>query len=423
MSQSALRAWFLSRHTDHDGWPRHTVRLLSVGVAMVALVATTGVPSGPIGKAIAADQWNPAPGCGNRTYTRIGFTNDSQWSLTIASGPEAGRTLRQAIEYGRNDWIGSEIMHWQGYHSALRNGGDTFTMRWKPSWYIGGGDAKTPCSPMTPEIAFNSSNIPKYQANYTRLRGVSTHEWGHAWGLGHSGRYDSHGGGAPSMSTCWGDMTEQAFVAQDDAAGIQYKTNPSGPYGAVTANPSFEESYRWWGFSSNVNGKSIKTPGQDSSRHYLRFGGATSSQTYIYSTTRLSRMTNPLAGDMFNSTYKGRANYKKATSSSSGSVLIQLRIRGVDYPGNNTYNAGCQIRNNVNQAGASLGSWVSLSVYGYPSSGWNYRTTPWYTATSYVNGTRTEGVDVRMYVFNRMTFGGGYVSVDVDRVRGLAKNL
>ena len=367
----------------------------------------------------AFDWWGPAPFCGDRSEARIAFTVDAKWDTYIQGNAEAGKTLGRAVELGRDDWIGHEIMHYGGYVSALTDGGDTFTMRWKPSWYLGGSDvyARTSCSPSTPEIAFNDARFDDFRNGVIRLRGVAAHEWGHAWGIGHSGKHDSHGGGTPTMSTCHGNFTDNAIIAQDDSAAIQHYQNRSGHYGAATANPSFEEGWKWWGFRNSGNGhRWIRYGGQDNTRRYLRFRSANpADRSYIFSTTRMARMTSP-TGSMAGSKVKARGNYRKVIRASTGTVLIQARVRAVEYSGG--YDAKCQIVTGANDH-PLLSGWVTLSTIGYPASRWRYSTTGHYTVPQSIGGVDTKGIDVRVYLHNRMRFGGDYVSVDVDRVRVL----
>ncbi len=359
-------------------------------------------------------------GCGNRTSATIAFTLDSKWNSIIQVGPEAGLTLAQAIEAGRSDWVGDEIRHWKGYW-ALGSGGSTFMMSWKPGWTMGGGDARTNC-PGT-AIDFNDDSYEKLRTGTQRARGLGAHEWGHVWGVGHSGRWDSHGGGSPTMSTDWGNLTDQAVISQDDSAAIQFQTNRSGSYGAATANSSFEEQTgsgapRWWGLQS-VSSFAIRYGGQDGSVRYLRFGGPSSS-TAVYNTTRLSDISGIYSDNhMYWTLVKGRANYKKWTSASTGHVKVVQKIRARDYPnGNGSWVFGTQIFTNSNLVPAA-GAWVQLTKYCYPTTSWDYCTTNSYRVLTSINGTRAEAIDTRIVVYNRMMFGGDYIGVDVDRVRSL----
>lgn len=123
------------------------------------------------GSASAFDDFGP--GCGDRTRASIAFTTDSKWNDVIVSGPDAGLTVRQAIEAGRNDWVGHEVRHWKGPF-ALGAGGATFEMRWKPSWMLNGALAVTNC-PGT-ELLFNDERHNELLQGTTSARGLGAHE-------------------------------------------------------------------------------------------------------------------------------------------------------------------------------------------------------------------------------------------------------
>ena len=392
-----------------------------LGILVVAMAAA--IPA-LVGAPPAATFDDFGPGCGDLRNASIAFSTDWEWDRTIDAGPQAGLTMRQAVEMGRDDWIGDEVRHWKGYW-LLGGGGRTFTMHWNGFGMSSDTFARTLCAAGT--IDFNPARFNDFRLNRVNLRGLATHEWGHVWGLGHSGRYDSHGGGPPSMSTCWGypgnsppQMTAQAVIAQDDSAALQFQTNKvRGGYGAATANPSFEEGTRWWGFQ-NVSSRSIRWGGQDESVRYLRFSGPSSS-TAIYSTTRISDITAPFSDNSVSWTVvKGRANYKKWNSSSYGHVKVVQRIRAREYPSAGYRDLTCQNWTDSNDA-ATIGPWVSMTRYCYPTTSWGYCTTDTYSVPANIGGTTTESIDVRIVVYNRMKFGGHYLGVDVDRVRALVK--
>lgn len=225
------------------------------------------------------------------------------------------------------------------------------------------------------------------------------------------------------MSTCWGNFADQATIAQDDSAAIQFQTNKSGSYGAATANSSFEEptgsgAPRWWGLQ-NVTSFDVRLGGQDGSARYLRFGGPSSS-TAVFSTTRISDITGPSSDNhVWGTVVKGRANYKKWISASTGHVKVVEKIRARDYPnGSGNWISECQIFSNSNLVPAA-GAWVHLTKYCYPSTSWGFCTTNSYFVQTSIGGTRAEAIDARIVVYNRMMFGGDYIGVDVDRVRSL----
>lgn len=350
-------------------------------------------------------------GCGDDSSVSISFSSDADWNLTAFGGPDNGKTLRAAVEEGRNMWVGSEIEHWSG--GAALGGGSPSTKMEISGWIT--SSALTDCD--TDTIHFDADDVPLFRNGSLVLSGLAAHEWGHVWGLGHAGRYDSHGGGAPTMSTCWGNFTEQRGISQDDSAGIQYQTNKSGSFGAATANPSFEEGLKWWGFQ-DVSLKTIfPSGGQDGSPSYLRFAGPSSS-TAIFST---SRLTDFFDGDQIGADIKGRANYKRAANA-SGHVLVVAKWRHIDYQGS-AKDWTCQLDPSTLNQAASIGSFeFQVMKICYPSTSWAYCTTPDGNVVSNDSaGATPEGVDVRIVVYNRMTVMSGteYTSVDVDRTRAL----
>ena len=223
------------------------------------------------------------------------------------------------------------------------------------------------------------------------------------------------------MSTCWGNMSAQRYISQDDSAGIQFQTNKSGSYGAATANPSFEEGTKWWRFQ-NVSDKTMYySGGQDGSPNYLRFGGP-APYAAIYSTTRITDSW--YDGDEIGADIKGRANYKKWSSSSNGYVKVVAKWRHVDYPGGGE-DERCQLAPASLNEYANAGSYeFQMIKYCYPTTSWGYCTTPVGDVVSSDSGGRKpEGVDIRIVVWDRMTitYGGetDWAPVRVDRVRAL----
>lgn len=53
-------------------------------------------------------------GCGDDSTVSIGFSDDTRWDALITAGSDQGKTLKSAVEHGRNMWVGGEIERWQG---------------------------------------------------------------------------------------------------------------------------------------------------------------------------------------------------------------------------------------------------------------------------------------------------------------------
>jgi len=335
-------------------------RALFVSLLLVA----TLLPATP--NAAAFDDYGL--GCGNKTSAGITFSSDPEWGYTIQYGANANLTLEQAVRRGHASWIGPVIKRPNG-QAALQDSGHPYTMDITETQ----GDVLAQASCILTQIAFDRSHLNDFQDGTAVLSGLSTHEWGHVWGLGHAGRYDSHGGVAPSMSTCWNDFYEQQYIAQDDSAGIQYQINKSGSYGAATANLSFEEGTRssvpkWWGLQL-VGSWQLRSGGVDGTPTYLRIYGS-SYYTAIFSTSRLTDYF--YDGDQAGAKVKARANYKKIASSETGYVLVQAKWKHVDYSGTNDKNTHCQIRDDINDSTQYSGPWSVISTYCYPSSSWDF---------------------------------------------------
>jgi len=349
-------------------------------------------------------------GCADDTSASIAFGSDSRWSWVVTHGPDAGKSFEEAVRSGRDMWVGHEIERWQGGY-ALGGGSPTMTMQF--TWLTGGW-ASTDC--IDDVVRFSKYQADKFRDGSIVLSGLAAHEWGHVWGLGHAGRHDSFGGGPPTMSTCWSDMGPQRIVSQDDSAGIQFQTNKSGRYGAATANPSFEEGFRWWGFQ-NVGSKQIfYSGGQDGSPNFLRFGGS-GANTAIFSTTRITDSW--YDGDQIGAIVKGRVNYKKAYSQSRGHVLVVAKWAHVDFSGSGQNWNECQLLPTNLNGSQSTGSYeFQRTRYCYPGSGWGYCTTLYGTvASSDSGGRKPEALQMRIVVYNRMTIGGDPVKVGIDRTR------
>ena len=379
------------------------MRIVGAGSVVVLLVLL--IP----GPALGFDDFGI--GCADDKSANVAFSNDPEWNFVINSGPDSGKTFRQAVQSSYNMWVGGEIEKWQG-GAALTGGSPTMTMNFLDIPSL----AATDC--IGDVINFDSDAVNAFINGTTILSGLGAHEWGHVWGLGHSGKNDSFGAGNPTLSTCWGNFNAQRYISQDDNAGIQFRTDKSGSFGSATANSSFEEGTTYWGFQNVNYTHMFYSGGQDGSPNYLRFGGPSSS-TAVYSTSRISDSW--YDGDEIGADVKGRANYKKSTYGSLGHVLVVAKWAHVDFSGTTEPWANCQLKPGNNNASQSVGSYEFQKLkYCYPGNSWGYCTTAQDDVVSSDSGGRKpEALQMRIVVYNRMKLQGDPVPVDVDRTRFL----
>jgi hypothetical protein len=280
-------------------------------------------------------------------------------------------------------------------------------------------------------IEFNTQNEALYAAHAAAFEGIATHEWGHVWGIWHSGKSDSFDGdNPPTMETCnfngsnWSTYEAQRSPSQDDATAIQYLTNHSSAWGiefaALTANPSFERSsWKFWG-SSGLSQHSLATSGGgvDGSPQYAIIRG-TSDSSYMYQTTRY--VIDPYQWPVGNTSgqslsISARVNYKKYSSSDYGLVKLRYAYRTVTYSSHSGASS-CQWPRDIDMnSSVSSGSWVWGPLKScMPGTSWGYCTAD---KTTIVYSTQ-DGFDFRAYVYPQMWNSGSRAPVRIDRTRVL----
>jgi hypothetical protein len=231
----------------------------------------------------------------------------------------------------------------------------------------------------------------------SEFRGLSTHEAGHAHGLGHAGTGASFDSQTPTMINGCGQpqsvLVSLVSPEQDDYAAISSALST-----ALHANPSFENSSTFWGKGGGASLAIISGGASDGSKYARVYG----SSAYIYQTVRV---TDP--GDM-----RGRVNYKKYYGSSSGTIWYGLYARKIDYP-----QSGCT--GFVNDWNLNSPSFPNGTSYVYergstftPTSSWK-----WSETAAWTEGDPWEGVDVRQYLYNYMNNLGQPTYVRIDNMR------
>lgn len=239
-----------------------------------------------------------------------------QAEIALSSQPEWNdANLVAAASQGYHNWL-QQVEHWLGGQSALRRAFPQFTMTWH-TFPGGANDKAGQCA--NGEVRFNIGKLAQFQANNAYLQAISTHEWGHAFGMGHTGEHDSwNSDNPPSMATCR-DFTAgaQSSLSQDDEAAVQWVTNVVGGFSAFTANPSFEEpgGIDYWGAASMSDFWVLTSGGGvDGSATYAVLRGATSN-SYIYQTNRF--VTNGTVGSTAYNV-KARVNVRRYVFNDQG---------------------------------------------------------------------------------------------------------
>lgn len=331
--------------------------------------------------------------CGNQTANQFTFSNDPEWTPG----------LKLSFEYGLNAWV-YDIEDYNGGF-LLSVGGQNWTARWES---MGSAHARTQCIFPVHNIEFNIAKWGEYDQGVWSLQAVAAHEWGHAFGLSHPGENDLPFASEkpPTMATCV-DVTSsaRATLSRDDEAAITAQNESTGGYETATANSSFEEdevSHKEWWSTQYVNSFLTSTSG----------GGVDGSSWYANFKSSVGTTQGAIYSDMFvtatnGEAYQGRANYKKNSSSDSGTINVTMKTAVYKHD-----SASCGgLDNTTYESG-----YVSRSVTCVPSNSWSYCTTSSFTLA----GATGRVHRARIMVYNRMQspLDGGtntYVKTDRDR--------
>lgn len=359
---------------------------------MVVLTVVTGGAASAANPDIVTYGSSP---CGDLQTSTWAY-NGSEWNTYPA--------LKGEFEDGFYAWAHDVERYNGGW--LITKGGQSWTARWQDLGST--SNARTVCF-VVHNIEFNTQKLSAYNdpANPLTLTQVAAHEWGHAFGLGHSGDDDAFAGGPATMATCV-TSTARETLSNDDEAALTSQFETSGGYDTITANASFEENesghLEWW---TQVGSPSFYASssggGADGSPWYALF-----KNQHWY--TRIENST--IIPWTVSGNLKARVNYRKASSIDSGNVKLFLYPRWHMYQGNIV--SSCA---NLNST-LSPGGWVDVSTTCYPGTYWSYCSTPvMWQDTGGTNGR----LHTRVAVYNNMERpidGSGYPTyVKVDRTR------
>lgn len=257
------------------------------------------------------------------------------------------------------------------------------------------------------EINFNKNKRQDLNNDPALFRHLAAHELGHVIGYEHVHERDSRDSHNPTMWACSvGNATD---IRQDDETAVQYRSDISGVWRSATANSSFEEdTYNiHWALSSGSTIRRL-SPGVDGTPYYAAFRNY-SAEPYMF-------ITSSIADDPSVDWVKGRANYRRINSSDTGTVKVMQRVREYTESG-----ASCGLPARRSDSGTR--SYTTSLYYSVictvPSTSFNYCTTSGKNPAGINTGNG--GIDVRIYVYNRMyTAYGVRAEVGIDRVRILA---
>jgi len=377
--------------------------------------------------------------CSNKTDRTPNYEG-SEWDLGMSNLPTPGAlTLRDVFELGWEEWIYGP-KDWTGTTSVLTPG-DPFAVDFVASWKIGGAGAVTVCGWTNPlwgpvggaKIAVNQTKVAALiNAPIQEAISLSAHEWGHAWGLGHSGKFDNGientgAGDPPTMGTCLGSPAQgqlRATLSRDDYAGASY-LDTSGTFNSVTANPSFENGTLFW-TNSGVSMTPFM-PGGVGTLRAMRMGVPNKNASSVRTYARVTDLeTNLGDGRVANDKYYAQAWVRDMLPNVAGSVLLKARARRIVYK--DKWDASCNFygddKNQLEPGSSGKGAWYQVAIHCFPTINWNWCKTPGQTQINSAPPAGAESglddpdaADVEIRIHNRATYFGSKIAVEIDLAR------
>lgn len=340
-----------------------------------------------------------------------------QWSYNGSEWSDAG--LKDSFESGFDAWA-QDVEEYKNNKYLITFGGQNWTARWQD---MGGNGpfAKTTCG-LVHNIEFNTFYLDEFKDPSASLSmdAVSAHEWGHAFGLGHTGDDEWVFGGTPTMATCAVDAGKVDLSNDDEAAIlVQSSWEAVSSGNNLTANSSFEENEnhvgQWITYNTPSFYASTSGGGVDGSAWYAVFKNAASynNSSYVKNDTYFRLATGTLE------TFSARVNYRKSAGGDTGSVEVRLRTRLYPFGGDILASCG-----NLNSVG-SIGPWLEKVRDCYPSSStyWGYCTTSQYSIVGSYGGDGRLQTVVIVYnnMFRNIDQTNYPTYVQIDRTRVLVK--
>ncbi len=401
-------------------------RLLIVLILIAASFAATASPSG------AFDQYSAT--CPNDNYKGDAFSG-SLWSLPFTGGgvpashPPAS-DLRDVAENAHRSWTHNGPKMYDGSAAFKNSSVDTMTLVFNS--LVGSGGV-TLCA--LDQIRFAQSQTSQWAtSDYSRFHSLVTHEWGHAWGLGHSGLYDNRQStGAPTMATCISiaeGKWDRGSLSRDEVAGASLITHPKEThtiqvYGQqsetrsfhkVTPNEHFEHGGQYWAKKNVQVNKAF--PGLNTPAR-LTIQTPSHSDNWIRNSVRIGNGDPTFNSDVSSDRSFAGMYVSDSASGNGGYVLVRHRYRAIRY--DDITDTGCNFTGDDLNSVDLVGPWQTETKKCFPTAGWSFCSTKNRAQIAqrpfnwpYEALDSPDAVDAEIRVVNRTTGTNGYTSVFID---------